>query len=381
MRNILFWLHLCAGVTAGIVIFIMSVTGVLLTYEKQMILWFDLRDLPAVQGGARLPVDQLLTEAKAQRGSLPASIAISGDPSVPAQLAYGREFAYQDPTTGKILGGSNAGARQFFRRVTDWHRWLATSTENRATGRLITGVCNLAFLFIVVSGAYLWLPRVWTAASVRAIAWFRGGLTGKARDFNWHNVIGIWCCIPLAFIVAGAAVISFPWASNLVYQVTGTSPPAPAPAAAAPTGQRGGPKADPDLNGLEERWKQAVNEAVPGWRLMTMRIPASDRAPVSFVIDHGYGGQPQKRLTLTLDRASGIVKSRESFDDFNRGRQARTWLRFVHTGEYYGIPGQTIAGIASLGGAVLAFTGMALSVRRFAAWRSRRARASVEVAS
>ena len=55
-------------------------------------------------------------------------------------------------------------------------------------------------------------------------AWFRTGISGKARDFNWHNVIGLWCAVPLFFVVAGALVISYPWASNLVYRLAGSQP-------------------------------------------------------------------------------------------------------------------------------------------------------------
>ena len=40
-RTVLFWLHLAAGVLAGAVVLIMSVTGVALTYEKQVIEWAD----------------------------------------------------------------------------------------------------------------------------------------------------------------------------------------------------------------------------------------------------------------------------------------------------------------------------------------------------
>src|SRR5215204_554526 len=40
-RKVLFWCHLTVGVIGGLVIFIMSVTGVLLTYEKQIIAWSD----------------------------------------------------------------------------------------------------------------------------------------------------------------------------------------------------------------------------------------------------------------------------------------------------------------------------------------------------
>ena len=36
-RRILFWAHLSCGVSAGLIILLMSVTGVLLTYEHQMV--------------------------------------------------------------------------------------------------------------------------------------------------------------------------------------------------------------------------------------------------------------------------------------------------------------------------------------------------------
>ncbi len=115
--------------------------------------------------------------------------------------------------------------------MTSWHRYLALSGESRATGKGITGAANLAFLFIVISGMYLWLPRLWTWIQFKNVLWFRAGLAPKARDFNWHNVIGVWTAIPLAIVVAGAVPISYPWASNLVYRIAGDTPPPPAAAA------------------------------------------------------------------------------------------------------------------------------------------------------
>ena len=41
LRTLFFWAHLTAGLTAGIVILTMSATGVLLTYERQLIEWAD----------------------------------------------------------------------------------------------------------------------------------------------------------------------------------------------------------------------------------------------------------------------------------------------------------------------------------------------------
>ena len=371
MRTIFFWLHLCLGVAAGAVILVMSVTGVLLTYEKQTVAWMDTRDLPPLAQGGRLPVETLLERGRGADGKLPQAIAMSADPAKPVQLTVGRETRYIDPVNGNALGTGHAGVRQFFRVVTEWHRYLAASGTNRSTGRAVTGAANLGFLFIVLSGLYLWLPKVWSKASVRAISWFRGGLAGKARDFNWHNVIGVWCFVPLVFIVLGGTVISYPWASNLVYTLTGSELPRPTPP----------PKSDgltqaPELTGLNELFQKASAKA-PDWRTITLRMPASASAPVTFVIDEGYAGQPRKRTTLSMNRGSGTVLTSETYDDMNLGRRVRTWLRFVHTGEFYGLPGQTIAGVATAGAAGLVYTGIALALRRLLAWRSRTARQSV----
>jgi uncharacterized iron-regulated membrane protein len=52
----------------------------------------------------------------------------------------------------------------------------------------------------------------------------------------------------------------------------------------------------------------------------------------------------------------------------------------VHTGEYYGLIGQTIAMIVSAGAVVLVWTGLALTWRRFTAWRRRSPRAATRAA-
>src|SRR5262249_46977871 len=127
-------------------------------------------------------------------------------------------------------------------------------------------------------------------------------------------------------------------------------------------------------------WERAESQQ-PGWRSIGMRLPDSPRRPVSFTIDTGDGGQPQKRSTLTLDRATASVVRWEAFGDNNAGPRLRSWARFVHHGEAYGIAGQTVAGVASAGGAMLVWTGIGLSVRRFLAWRRRRVREPERVES
>jgi uncharacterized iron-regulated membrane protein len=398
-RTVLFWLHLTAGVFAGVVVLIMSATGVVLTYEKQMLEWADRRawSVPPPSGTAPLSPETLLARVHdARPEAAPATLTLRADPAAPATVAFeGAGAVLVNPYTGDILGPQPTALRAFFRAVTNWHRWIAMEGEGRATGKAITGAANLAFLFIVLSGMYLWLPRIWSRLQVRNVLWFRRGLQGKARDFNWHNVIGIWSALPLAIVVAGAVPISYPWASNLVYRLVGEEPPRPpqgAPGgpqrgAGAPRGGPGGggehrgPSAEREtaeavhLESIDAGYAEAVRR-VPEWRSMSIRIPHGPQPSITYAVDEGYGGQPHLRGTLSVARVSGAVERWETFSDQSRGRRLRSWLRFAHTGEYYGLAGQTIAGLVSAGGTVLVWTGIALACRRFIAWVGRRRRAA-----
>ena len=66
-RRVLFWCHLTVGVIAGLVILIMSATGVLLTYERQITYWADTRDNRVASpspNASRLSVETLLAKAR-----------------------------------------------------------------------------------------------------------------------------------------------------------------------------------------------------------------------------------------------------------------------------------------------------------------------------
>jgi uncharacterized iron-regulated membrane protein len=380
LRKIIFWCHLPAGVVAGIVILIMSVTGVLLTYERQITAWFDTRSIriEAAAGSTRLSLEALPRRVRESRPDLkPATLTYDADPTQPAAIGLGREgVLLVDPYTGSIAGEGSKNVREFFRSVTDLHRWLGAQGENRALGRAITGACNFAFLFLVVSGLYLWWPR--SLRSIRNVLWFRRGLAGKTRDFNWHNVFGFWALAPLFVIVLGSVVISYTWASNLVYRIAGEAPPAPRPAAAqTPAVGPNQPQRLDEirLDGLDSLWARAETQ-VEGWRTISLRIPAPSEAAATFTIDRGDGGQPQKRAQLLLDRNTGEVARWEPFSSNSPGRKARSILRFAHTGEVAGIAGQTIAGIASFSGAMLVWTGLSLALRRFRGWLAKRSRAA-----
>ena len=366
-KKIVFWLHLSAGMVAGVVILIMSVTGVLLTYERQMAEWADLRAsriVGADQGAQRLPIDTIVQRvAQREEGAQLGTVTVRQG-EAPVTVTSGSRTLFVNPYTGDVIGEGAPGVRAFFRRVRDWHRWLAVDGDGRSAARAVTGASNLAFLFIVVSGFYLWWPRNRSWRRIRQVVWFRAGLSARARDFNWHNTVGFWCSVPLFIVVLSATVISYRWSSDLVYRLAGEQPPqaaAPRPANARPAG---GP-----ATGLDSLVRIAATR-VPEWRTVSFRVPDAGSRSVAVTIDRGTGGEPQKRATMTVDLASGQATNWQPFSSQSRGRRWRSWLRFAHTGEAGGLAGQTIAGVASAGGALLVWTGIGMAIRRFNTWRS-----------
>jgi uncharacterized iron-regulated membrane protein len=374
LRTLIFWPHLVAGLAAGLAILLMCVTGVLLTYERQLIAWSDSHYVSTVpaDGAAPLTVDALAARARAARPEAElTNVTVRPEADAPVRLAYGREAWYADAYTGALLGRQSEGVRALMSDLRAWHRWIAVEGDGRGAARAITGWSNVVFLFIIASGIYLWVPR--TVTQLRQNGWFRGGLCGKARDFNWHNVIGIWVAVPLFLVVLSATPISFPdvtgfiyerWGDDRVAMVVDAVPDAALPQAGAPD----------ELHGHLAR----VMTEVPAWTAITLQLPAADASELSFAVDRGDGGQPQLRSTVVVDRASGVM-AHETFEGQAAGRQLRSYMRFGHTGEVLGLAGQTVAGIATGGGAVLVWTGLALAWRRWRAWVKRRREARVAV--
>ena len=302
------------------------------------------------------------------------------------------EGVYVNPYTGEVREQGAQGWRSFFHVMEEWHRWLGAHGDNRPVGKAITGVSNAAFLFLAISGLYLWWPRKWTLRAMRPTLWFRRGLKGKARDFNWHNTIGFWSLPVLIVLTATGMVISYKWASDLVFKVTGNEPPAAQGPAATPPVKVPPPPEGAKPLGLEPLFTEARRQ-VPAWETITVRLgggarPNAPQGPqaqapqgpqaLTFAIREQGAWPLFAAAQVSMDPFTGQVLRRETFADYNLGRKARSWMRFLHTGEALGWIGQFVAAIASLGGVLLVWTGFALSWRRFFPRRRPSATAAVE---
>jgi uncharacterized iron-regulated membrane protein len=180
----------------------------------------------------------------------------------------------------------------------------------------------------------------------------------------------------LLVIVLTGVVMSFDWANALLFRMTGS--------ARLFNGRDGGQrqshgwKSEPGNEPDYESLIAVARSFNPGWRTITVNLVHDAASPVTAVVDTGTGGQPQARTQYLLNRNTGAVLKTIKFADGSLGQRLRAFVRFGHTGEYGGWLGQLIAALASLGACVLAYTGLSLAVRRFAA---RLKRGTVEYAA
>ena len=381
VRTVLFWSHLTAGVLAGVVILIMSASGAILALKPQIMNRVD-RQVRFVtpESAARLPPSLILAVVRTSRpDATPTGITVDRDPSASVSVALGRGgTVYVNPYTGSSLGSGSERAEAFFRSLENWHRWLAASSENRPTGRAVTGAANLAFLVLAVTGLYIWWPRKWTPQHTTPILVFRRTPTARARDFNWHNVIGFWCAPVIIVMTFSGVVMSYPWANDLLYRALGSTPPSRtverggvqgAPARQAGAARDAGSRETPEpREQIDGAWARAEQQ-LPTWRTITARLPIRPGAPVTFSISDGASWNRFARSQLTVDNASGEVRQWQAYQEASLGQRARGWLRFAHTGELAGLAGQIVAGIGCVGGVMLVWTGLALALRRLLNWK------------
>jgi uncharacterized iron-regulated membrane protein len=379
LRKTIFWLHLGSGLTAGLIVAIMSATGATIAFESELLGWVDrdVRTVSVLDNAKPLSFDQLDSAVKQQRPNLKVTNrVVPRDPDQAYEFRAGREgLVYVNPYTGTVAEPKSKGAHDVLHVFEDWHRWLGREGEGRATGRLITGIANIAFLFLCVTGVYMWWPRSWSPKAWRPAVWFVGRLKGRARDFNWHNVFGCWSAIILLVIVTSGVVMSFGWANRLVFALAGEEPPQrgagvpPGPPIKVPS-----PEVGQQLLTRDVVLKK-VAEQFPSWKSIAFDSgqqpkDASVIRPLSVVVVEPALFQARGRTQLSIDPYRGDVLQKLGFADRSPGARARVWLRFLHTGEAFGLTGKLVATIATLGSLFLVYTGFALAYRRFFPSRS-----------
>ena len=109
---------------------------------------------------------------------------------------------------------------------------------------------------------------------------------------------------------------------------------------------------------------ELVEPQLDRWYKITVTPAANQRSPAQLVIAYTKAIQATQQETWQINPYTGAVISKTGWSDLSTQAQAGQVVRRLHTGELYGIAGQTIAGIVSLIACIMVWTGIALAWRR-----------------
>ena len=407
LRSVVFWTHVVMGVTGGVIIFVMSITGAILGFEKQIEAKIEgvAQAVPPSATATRLPLDSLFARDSVSMAGV-ASVVLKADRLEPVSIRFrdrNKPTQLLDPYSATVIPAVVRGkTTEFMGWIRGWHRWLGITGENRPLARTFTGAANFAFLLLVLSGLVIWWPKRLTPAGFKAATVFNPTLGGKARDFNWHNTLGFWSAIPLACVVASGVFMSYQWPAQWLDRMLGTEKEKAAAIVAMNTppqregaGREGGAGGRGAGGGNREGGERSAapvrvlasldvmlataQQAHPEWQSITI-TPAGPRdTTVQMAVAEGNTYRPDLKTTYFFDPATGATQRTTNYDSLSTSRQIRAWYRFTHTGEMFGITGQAIATFVSVVGCMLVYTGLALALRRLAAFVRRRKRVAAAV--
>jgi len=373
LRRYVFWMHLAAGVIVGLHIAILCLTGVAIAFKEELVEWAE-RDARRVKVptnvAARLSLSEIMHSVQVQQyGQAVTAIAVKNDAgaAIAVTLESGKTL-YVNPWNGFVrVPGSEAvnDAMQFLTRV---HRWLALTGDYRSTGKLSTGISNLALLLLTISGIYLWWPRRWSWRHLKAVSVPNMRLKGRAWQFNLHSSIGIWCAPLLILLTLSAIPISFRSVDRMLFRISGDKLPKRTPHIREPLVESA-----PGMSAIA--FDQILAETAklyPNWQrlviIKSMEINTQHKNEMTDVQVLRPQVWPKTApLIITADNATGAIIKSTGFADLSPGRQIRYWTRYLHTGKAFGIMGQTLAAIGAISGLLLVYSGYKLSWYRFKA--------------
>ncbi len=190
LRKALFQIHLWTGVSLGVYVFVISLSGSAIVFRNELYnaLWPGPRTV--AMSGPRLTHDQLRDAARRAYPQYKLSwIWDAKQPNQATEIWMDRKGHKKerlfDPYTGLDLGESRPYSIQLIAWLIDLHVNLLAGER----GRLINGACAVIVLTLAFSGAVLWWPG--TARWRRSLTI---QTTSNWKLFNWelHSVVGFW---------------------------------------------------------------------------------------------------------------------------------------------------------------------------------------------
>lgn len=363
-RKLMNDIHLWLGIGSGIILFLVCLSGTILTFEEEIKSLFaqDFKVAHSIEN--RLSLEQL-SQSLSQEGTV-TSVTLPNETEEPLQFTVktspkerrGTTY-FVDPYSGEYQKKQKSNLDGFFLSMFKLHRWLLM---DMSIGRPIVGIATIIFLVLSISGIILWFPK--------KIRWknFKPGLKIKLSA-NWkrinhdlHNTLGFYACIFLVIMSLTGLFWSFEWYRDAGSEVLGTKV----------FGNRGGgPKFTSALSPntriktFKEILEISANELdYPGE--INLSIPSTDKDVFTITKSNAESWSPVIKDKLVLDR-DGSLMHKELFRDKPLNVQVASLIKPIHMGTIYGTFSKIIYFFACLIATSLPITGTLIWINKLKA--------------
>ena len=396
-KKTFFQIHWFLGITAGLVLSIMGVTGAIYSYEQQILKWINTDSYTVqAQSGPKLSPAELYQHFKQQNPEMQInSVSLDASPTGSSTVNIAKEGARRgynmmvNPYTAEVL--PEIKGREFFQFIQQLHRYLTMGP----VGKQITGACALMLIFFVLSGLYLRWPK---RHSVKQ--WLAVKPQLKGRNFIWdlHAVVGTWVVIFYLILACTGLYWSYDWWRNGMFKVLGVERPQPemqqgqggrggaeqgrnaGESRGEGAGERG-PRSEGQrenrgegrergvddtllLTALNKSWAGFQNEFNDKYSTVTFNIPnkADGELKLSFTDVEVQHERARNNATYNYQDAAFTLV--EMYEDKKLNEKIMSSMLPVHRGSFFGPIYQFFAMVASLLMPLFFVTGWMLYLKR-----------------
>ncbi|MFZ6749225.1 PepSY-associated TM helix domain-containing protein [Undibacterium sp. Ren11W] len=365
-RRICLQLHWLIGISAGLVLAIMGLSGGMYSFSSELIQLIDPQITRVSPSNAAALSPAILLEKISQHSPYVSSLSLSDDPEQAARVGFmtpqadsgAKKFEqqYLNPYTAELLG--KPASEDFFRVVLNLHRKLALDQG----GKALTGAATLALLLLIISGMYLRWP---TTKSLNWRSWLYLDWRLSGRDFLSRLHVVLATIAMLAYLVFALTSLSwsYEWYRKGLNALLGNdSATISKTANASRAASNQSPSKALDLAAV---WTSFRTE-VPHYQKLILLLPSGSASTVQILYLDKQAAHPYANNRMVFDAASGVLQTHERYADKSPSAKLMASLYALHSGSFFGSAGMLIMMLVALLMPVLAVTGwtMYLSRRR-----------------
>jgi uncharacterized iron-regulated membrane protein len=225
IKAFIYWLHLWLGLSTGIIVFIISITGSIYTFKNEIKDALEPWRFIEASNSNYAPPSQLIATAKAYvPGAEPTGLTFDGKKRaaavgfwIPNNGHMDFKVVFLNPYTAafiKLQEPLAKGNFNFFEFIEKGHTrlWLP---EN--IGKPVVGVSVIIFVLMLISGLIIWWPNQWTLTNLKRRLSVNFSANFKLLKYDLHHSLGMYVLLFAIIIALTGLTWSFSWFDNAVF--------------------------------------------------------------------------------------------------------------------------------------------------------------------